>query len=254
MDSHVDIRVENAVLHIRLNRPEKKNALTLSMYEALANAVQSADADHTVRVVLLSGAADAFTSGNDLRDFLQAPLSDDSSPPVRFLRAIAHIEKPVVAAVRGLAIGVGTTMLLHADLVYAAEDARFQLPFVNLGLVPEAASSYLLPRMMGHQRAAELLMLGVPFSATHAHQVGIVTAVAPPDEVMDRAVLAAKALAAQPPEALRLTKQLMKRDAAEGVAAARDAELELFQTRLASPEAKEAMGAFLEKRRPKFTD
>ncbi len=253
MESHVDIQVDDAVLHICLNRPEKKNALTLSMYEALANAMEGADADDAVRVVLVSGAGDAFTSGNDLRDFLRTPLSGDTSPPVRFLRAIAGIEKPVVAAVRGLAIGVGTTMLLHVDLVYAAADARFQLPFVNLGLVPEAASSYLLPRMMGHQRAAELLMLGEPFSARQAHEVGIVTALAPPEEVMDRAVLAARALAAQPPEALRLTKKLMKRDVVEGIAAARGAELEHFRARLVSPEAKEAMEALLENRPRKFT-
>ncbi len=202
--------------------------------------------------MVIGGEGDCFTAGNDLKDFLQNPMTSGDAPPIDYLRTLITMEKPVVAAVHGLAIGIGTTMLLHCDLVYAAHDARFHLPFVNLGLVPEAGSSLVLPAMMGHQRAAGFLMLGEPFSAREAADAGIVTEVVDPSELWERARSVAAALAARPPEALRLTKRLMTRASRPAILEAMDVEVGHFQERLRSPEAREAMQAILEKRPPKF--
>jgi enoyl-CoA hydratase/carnithine racemase len=244
---------EGAVQRIQINRPEKKNALTTGMYAAIADAIKAADADAGVRVVLIHGAGEAFTAGNDLQDFLANPPRTPDAPVVRFLDAVSHAEKPLVAAVSGVAVGVGTTMLLHCDLVYAAAGTKFALPFVNLGLCPEAASSFLLPAIVGYQRAAELLLLGEPFDAAKAHQLGIVTEVVPAEILMMRAGDAAKKLAEKPAASVRITKRLMKRAWMPAIDAALAEELRNFGERLGSPEAKEAFGAFLEKRKPDFS-
>jgi enoyl-CoA hydratase/carnithine racemase len=242
-----------ALQRIQLNRPDKKNALTAAMYGAIADALRAAHADPAVRVVLIHGAGGAFTAGNDLQDFLANPPRTPDAPVARFLHAVSHAEKPLVAAVDGVAVGVGTTMLLHCDLVYAAAGTRFSLPFVNLGLCPEAASSFLLPAIAGYQRAAELLLLGEPFDATHAHALGIVTEVVPAETLLVRAEEAAQKLAAKPAASVRLTKRLMKRAWMPAVEAALAEEMREFGARLGSPEAKEAFSAFLEKRKPDFS-
>jgi enoyl-CoA hydratase/carnithine racemase len=241
------------VLRIEIARPEKKNALTQEMYAAMADALAAADGDGAIRVVLIHGAPDCFTAGNDLKDFLERPPHSEASPTFRFLRGIAKFGKPLLAAVNGAAVGIGTTMLLHCDLVYAAPGARFQLPFVPLGLVPEAGSSFLLPYIAGYQRAAELLMLGQPFDADKAYAAGFVTAVVPEAQLLDRARAGALAVAALPPAAVRATKALMRGRFAPRVTEAMNEEGKVFRERLASPEAREAMTAFFEKRKPDFS-
>jgi len=241
------------VLRIRLNRPAKKNALTAGMYRAFADALRGADSDPDVRVILVHGASDTFTAGNDLQDFLENPPQGPESPVFAFLQAVTHVDKPLVAAVNGAAVGIGTTMLLHCDLVYAGQDAKFALPFVNLGLCPEAASSFLLPALAGYQRAAELLLLGEPFDAAKAHAVGIVTEVLPGHLVLEAAEQAARRLAAKPPASVRLTKRLLKAQTKAMMDAALAEELRHFRDRLVSVEAKEAFSAFLEKRKTDFT-
>jgi enoyl-CoA hydratase/carnithine racemase len=253
MSEHILVETKDRITRIELHRPEKKNALSPEMYAAMAEALLAADADAQVRAVLIHGQPGCFCSGNDVKDFLQLERAPGSSPASGFLRAISQARKPLVAAVDGPAVGVGTTMLLHCDLVYAAPDARLQLPFVPLGLLPEAASSLLLPRLAGYQRAAELLLLGKPFTAEKAHAAGIVTAIVPAAELLAHARDEALALAALPPASVRMTKELMKRDAAQAVQERMTEELTLFGERLRSPEAKEALGAFLEKRKPDFS-
>jgi enoyl-CoA hydratase/carnithine racemase len=241
------------VARIRFDRLDKKNAITAQMYAQLGSALAAADADPQARTVLLSGTAECFTAGNDVADFLNAPRQPGSSPARALFDTLPNMKKPVVAAVGGPAIGIGTTLLLHCDLVYAAPNARFQLPFVPLGIVPEFGSTFLLPRLAGYQRAAELLLLGQPFSAQKAHEVGIVTAVIPQDNLLAEAEKAAAMLASLPPESVRLTKRLLKARYAEALASTIDEETRLFTERLSSPEAKEAMSAFLEKRKPDFS-
>jgi len=240
--------VADGIMRIQINRPDKKNALTVAMYVELAAALDRAERQPDVRVVVIHGHPHVFSSGNDIGDFLNpAPVGDD--PPVlRFLRSISSAAKPIVAAVDGPAVGIGTTLLLHCDLVYAGEGARFQLPFVNLGLVPEAGSTFLLPATTGYRRAAELLLLGEPFSAVKAQQYGIVTEVVADGETLEAATRAAKQLAAKPQQAIRLTKRLMKAPVAEAVAKQIHEEAEHFATRLGSPEAAEALQAFLKSR------
>jgi enoyl-CoA hydratase/carnithine racemase len=245
---------EGPVLRLQINRPEKKNALTLGMYEHMTSALEKADRDPTVRVVLIHGQPDSFTSGNDLQDFVKAPPTGDDSPVGRFITAISGARKPLVAAVAGPAVGIGTTMLLHCDAVYAAENARFQLPFVNLALVPEAGSSLLLPLQIGYLRAAELLMLGQPFSAAKALQYGLVTDVCVDGPaVLKLAQDAAARLAAKPPAALHLIKKLLKQAHAEQLATQISDETRYFVEQLRSPEAAEALHAFVDKRAPDFT-
>jgi len=236
------------VARIELARLDKKNAITTEMYVQLAEALAAADADREVRAVLLHGSRDCFTAGNDLADFLKRPPGA-KSPSWRFFEVLPSLQKPIVAAVGGPAIGIGTTLLLHCDLVYATPETRFQLPFVGLGIVPEFGSTYLLPLIAGYQRAAELMLLGQPFTAESAREVGIVTAVVPQAELLERAGKAAAALAELPPESIRLTKRLMKSAHAEAVKRQIDEEGRIFVERLASPEAKAAMSAFLEKRK-----
>src|SRR5450759_32897 len=237
---HIITENRDGILRIEINRPDKKNALTAAMYQAMADALKAAEADSKVRVVLIHGKSDLFTAGNDLQDFLDNRSRDENRPAFQFLRNISRAQKPIVAAVAGAAVGIGTTMLLHCDLVYAAPNARLQLPFVNLGLVPEAASSLLLPALVGYQRAAELLLLGEPFSAQKAKEIGLVTEVVPADGLFDTARSQAKKLARLPAASLRLTKKLMKQGQMAAVAQQIKLEASHFAERLASPEAKEA--------------
>ncbi len=248
----IETSVQEGVLRIGINRPDKKNALTAAMYQDLADTFREAGNDPQVRVVLLHGSKDCFTSGNDLQDFLQAPPTNCNSPVFSFLTALCEFEKPLVAAVNGFAVGIGTTLLLHCDLVYAGENARFQLPFINLGLCPEAASSLLLPRLVGHQKAAELLMLGEPFDARKGGEIGLVNAILPEEQLLSHAIARAQNLAEKPPEALRLTKSLLKTSPSRAVADVLATEAEQFLHLLKQPEAKEAITAFLEKRAPDF--
>lgn len=251
---HIQVERDGAVMRIAINRPEKKNALTAEMYDALSDAVEEAERDSTVRVLLLHGKGDSFTAGNDLQDFLQKPWKGQARPPaVRFIHAVAHANKPIVAAVHGLVVGVGTTILLHCDLVYAADETRFMMPFVNLGIVPEAASTVLLPLLIGRQRAAELLMLATPLAAQRAYEIGMVNAVLPAEKLLPTAAEAAQVLAAKPSAALRATKDLMKRHYQAEVDRALREEVEVISERLESAETREALAAFLEKRKPDFT-
>jgi len=253
MSGHILTDVAGGILRIQIDRPDKKNALTVAMYAEMAAALDRAASEPEIRVVLIHGHPQVFTSGNDLADFMSPPPAGEDRPVLRFLRAISNAPKPIVAAVTGPAVGVGTTMLLHCDLVYAGEGARFQLPFVNLGLVPEAGSSLLLPATLGYQRAAELLLLGEPFPAVKAHAYGIVTEVVADNEAVNAATSAAQQLAAKAPAALRLTKMLMKRGTAAAVTQQMLEEGEHFARQLRSPEAVEAFRAFSEKRRPDFS-
>jgi enoyl-CoA hydratase/carnithine racemase len=251
--SHILTEQQGHVLHIRFNRLDRKNAITRDMYQALADAIGAAEAGTSVRVMLLAGDAACFTAGNDLKDFAENPPRSADSPVFQFLRAISGATKPIVAAVGGPAVGIGTTMLLHCDLVYAAPATRFHLPFVNLALCPEAASSYLLPLVAGYKPAAELLMLGEPFGAEQAKAAGIINAIVAEAELLAQAAAAAEKLAAKPPGSLRLTKQLMKAPHAKAVELAMGTESGHFGALLASPEAKEAFAAFFEKRKPDFS-
>jgi len=245
--------LDGGVLRIQFDRADKKNAITAAMYQALADALREAERDDTVRVALVYGAPDVYTAGNDLQDFLASPPSSTDAPVFQFLSAIRDFPKPLVAAVSGLAVGIGTTMLLHCDLVYCAPGTRFSVPFVNLGLCPEAGSSFLLPRLAGYQRAAELLMLGDPFDAEVAKEIGLVNAIVAADSLLDVAVAAAQKLAAKPAASLRATKELIKKGTCESVRVAMAEENEVFRQRLHSPEAKEAFTAFIEKRAPDFS-
>ena len=253
MSDHVAAVTEAGILRLTLTRPEKKNALTLAMYEALTAALDAAREDRSVRVVVLSGSSGSFTAGNDLFDFLADPPTGEDSPVFGFLRAVSTFPKPILAAVEGPAVGIGTTVLLHCDLVYAAPSAVFRLPFVDLGLVPEAASSLLLPQSVGPKRAAELLLFGEAFSADDAFHFGLINAVVPGDELEARVLARAEALAAKPPAALRLSKALLRSPHADAVAATIRTEGAHFVQCLQSPEAQEALMAFMEKRAPDFS-
>jgi enoyl-CoA hydratase/carnithine racemase len=245
-DDLILTEIAAGVLTITLNRPAKKNALTGAMYTALAGALNQAAGGPEVRVAVIRGSGGSFTAGNDLGDFLADPPTDENSPVFQFLRALASFPLPLIAAVEGPAVGVGTTLLLHCDLAYAAPSARFRLPFVDLGVVPEAASSYLLPRTVGSARANELLLLGEPFSAHDARRMGLINAVV--DDPATHAAERAAVIAAKPPEAVRLTKALLRADRAGPVDAAMREEGRLFIERLASEEAQEALVRFVGRR------
>ena len=252
MAENVLIVAKDRILTIQMNRPEKKNALTRAMYIAMSGAIRQAEQDAAVRVILLTGGDDCFTAGNDIADFAAA-TPGEAPVAIEYLRNLAAAKKPVIAAVAGFAIGIGTTMLLHCDLVYAAETARFQLPFVNLGLCPEAGSSLILPMMMGHHCAAELLLLGEPFGAETARELGLVNQVIGPHELVSAATERAHQLAEKPPASLRTAKMLLKSGTREAITAALDRETEQFAALLHGPEAKEAMSAFLQRRKPDFS-
>ena len=244
MTSDLEVRRNGAVLEIHFNRPKKKNALTSDMYLALVEAFQQAETDSEIRIILLAGTLGAFTAGNDLGDFLNAALRDGDSAGMQFLRALAQSTRILIAAVDGVAIGIGTTMLLHFDLVIAGWESRFQLPFVDLALVPEAASTLLLPRLVGHQRAAELLFLGDSFDADTARELGLVNRVVDAGHALSAAQEVAARLAAKPPAALALTKKLL-RDTTGTVMDRITAEGTHFAARLQSEEAREVFRKFL---------
>lgn len=239
----------DAVLAIGINRPQKRNALSQDMYATMAAHLAEAEGDDSIRAVIFHGLPEAFTSGNDLEDFAQRPPQGNDTPVFRFLTAVSSARKPLVAAVTGPAIGIGTTLLLHCDLVYAGDNARFAMPFTQLGLVPEFASSYLLPLVAGYQRAAELLLLGEPFDAKKAHEAGFVTRVVPAAEVLDTAWREAIKLAALPPKSVRVTKALMKSRHADAVKSQLAIEGEHFREMLTEPAARAALSAFLGKRK-----
>jgi enoyl-CoA hydratase/carnithine racemase len=242
-----------AVARIQIARPERKNAITVAMYAALTDAVAAAEADASVRVILLHGQPDVFSAGNDLEDFLRAPPQQPDAPVFRFMAALSGAVKPVVAAVNGAAVGIGSTMLLHCDLAYCADDSRFSLPFVNLGLCPEFGSSLLLPLAAGYHRAAEKLLLGEPASAEEALEMGLVTRILPPAEVLGHAKRQCARLAQSPPSAVRETKRLLKAGWREATARAIGEEITAFGRLLQSAEAREAFSAFLDRRTPDFS-
>jgi enoyl-CoA hydratase/carnithine racemase len=253
MTQDILVHSEAGVMTVTLNRLDRKNSITSDMYGAMADALAQAASDAATRVVLLQGHETVFSAGNDIGDFLNKPPAGKDSPVFRFLRNIAGFPKPLVAAVCGPAVGVGTTMLLHCDLVYAGDNAAFSMPFVNLGLVPEAASSLLVPQMFGYHRAAEALLLGEPFMAEAALEVGLVNRVLPPTEVNSYAQGVARKLAAKPLTSLTETKKLMKGSQHDRVVQQMDQEGALFSRMLGEPAAKEAFGAFMEKRKPDFS-
>src|SRR5208337_3300623 len=241
------------ILRVELNRPTKRNAMTSRMYVTLANVFNDASKDERIRVVLWHGAGDSFCAGNDIEDFLKNPPGPEESPQARLMNALVDFDKPLVAAVQGAAIGGGTTMLTHCDFVYAGESAKFQMPFVNLAVVPEFGSSCSVPAGIGHIRAAELILLGLPFDAKRAADLGFVTQVVPDQNLMATASETARKLAAKPAGALQASKRLMKRSFREQIKAAMKAENEEFSAQVRSEDAKEALTAFLEKRPPHFT-
>ena len=248
MTQAIVVEREGAVLTLRLNRPDKKNALTREMYSHLAHALEQADADDSVHVVLICGSADCFTSGNDIADFLQQPPADMDSPVFRFMRSLLECRKPVVAAVAGAAVGIGTTLLLHCDLVYVSCDARLRMPFVNLGLSPEFGSSLLLSQLLGQARAAELLLLGEGFSGEQAATWGLANAALPGGvAVLEKARDAAQRLAALAPAAVQDSKRLMKAPGREQLRQVIEDESWLFIRRLSSPEAEAALSGFINK-------
>jgi enoyl-CoA hydratase/carnithine racemase len=242
-----------SILRVQFNRPSKKNAMTSAMYITMADLLNNAANDDSVRVVLWHGAGDSFCAGNDLEDFLKNPMGPSDSPQSRLIDAFIAFEKPIVAAVHGFAIGGGTTMLTHCDFVYAGESAKFQMPFINLALVPEFGTSYSIPARMGYLRAAELIQLGQPFDARHAMELGLVTRVVPDQGLLDTATDTAQKLAEKPAAALQACKRLMKNPWREQLVEAAKAENNEFSVRLRSADTKEAINAFFDKRPPDFT-
>src|SRR6266566_482241 len=252
MDEIITERSGN-ILRVELNRPIKRNAMTSRMYQALADIFNGAAKNERTRVVLWHGAGESFCAGNDVQDFLKNPPGPGDSPQARLMNALVDFDKPLIAAVRGAAIGGGTTMLTHCDLVYAGESAKFQMPFINLAVVPEFGSSWSIPARIGHIRAAELILLGLPFDAKRAAELGFVTQVVPDQNLLATASETARELAATPAGALQASKRLMKRPFREQIRAAMKAENEEFSAQVRSADAKEALTTFLEKRLPRFT-
>lgn len=250
---HILLTKTAGVATLAFNRADKKNAITSAMYQALADGMREAAADTSVRVIVITGLNGVFTAGNDLDDFLRNPPQGTNSPVAQFMAQLRDAEKPVIAAVTGLAIGIGTTLLLHCDLVYAADTARFAMPFTQLGLCPEFASSLLVPQLSGYQQAAEKLLLGEAFIASEAHKMGLVNAVLPPDQLQAHVAAQAAKLVALPAASVRATKRLMKAPLRESIIAVMQSEMQDFTRMLNAPDAKEAFSAFMEKRRPDFS-
>jgi enoyl-CoA hydratase/carnithine racemase len=248
MSEQVLVSVAGGVSELRLNRPDKRNAITLAMYDALTEGITAAEKNDSVRVILISGAGACFTAGNDLKDFMSGPPLGAEHSTARFIRLLPNIGKPVIAAVHGATVGIGATMLLHCDLVVAARSARLSMPFVRLGLVPEAASSLLLPRRVGYARAAELLLLGSSIDAATALSLGLVNRVTDDERLMDEARTMARELAGQPPQALRAARKLLRGEST-GVSARIEEELLAFEQRLGSDEFRAAAQAFFAKGR-----
>ena len=241
-----------SVLRVQLNRPAKKNAMTSSMYVTLAEIFTDAAKDEQTRVVLWHGAGDSFCAGNDIEDFLKNPPGPGDSPQARLMNALVDFDKPIVAAVQGAAIGGGTSMLTHCDFVYAGESAKFRMPFIDLAVLPEFGSSCSIPAMMGHVRAAELILLGLPFDARRALELGFVNQVVSDQNLLATASETARKLAAKPAGALQASKRLMKRSFRGQIKAAMKAENEAFSAQVRSEDAREAFAAFLQKRPPNF--
>ena len=248
---------ENGILTISFNRPEKENAITQAMYQAMADALRAAQSDTAVRAILLTGKPEIFTAGNDLEDFMKNAgglAKPESVPPVyQFMQALNEAEKPVIAAVSGAAVGIGTTLLMHCDLIYLADNARLSMPFTQLGLCPEFASSMVFQQIVGYQRAAEKLMLGEAFSAQEAFEMGFVNKVLPLDDLLPYAQQVAAKLAALPAASIRVTKRLMKASQPAAVSEKMREENQHFSAMLNAPEAKEAFMAFFQKRKPDFS-
>jgi len=248
MDEHIQTGAVDGIMTVRINRPEKKNALTAGMYAALAHALVRAAAHKDIRATLILGMPGIFCAGNDIADFLKVAMtgSRDSNSVIDFLEAIVLAQKPVVAGVDGMAVGVGTTMLMHCDYVVASVSSQFRTPFVDLGIVPEAGSSLLGPRLMGHHRAFSLLAMGEPMSASEAREAGFVNRVVTSEEVEETARAAARLIAAKPAEALAISRRLIRGDRADVLARMRE-EAGLFAERLKSDEARAAFQAFMTK-------
>jgi enoyl-CoA hydratase/carnithine racemase len=254
MSEHVRVEKLDGVLAITLARPERRNAITVAMYASLADAIESAAEDPPIRVITIRGEGQDFAAGNDLADFLDAaPRLDEEIPVWRLLRALATCQTPLVAAVHGNCVGIGTTMLLHCDLVIADDSARFSMPFVDLGLVPEAASSLLFPRLAGRRRAARYLLLAEPFGVAEAEAIGLVSHRAPANGLDQKLQELVESLLAKPPEAVRHTQRLLRQGASDEILERMKLESSLFAERLASAEVKEAISAFFEKRNPDFS-
>ena len=249
----IKIATLNGVATLEIARPEKKNALTQAMYQAMADAIEAAQGDAAVRAILITGQPGIFTSGNDIEDFMQRPPQSEESAVFRFMKALVNSDKPVVAAVTGAAVGIGTTLLLHCDFVYVSDEARLAMPFVGLGLVPEFASSLIVPALMGGRRAAEKLLLGDPFTGADAVECGIASAVLPAGEVVNHARRVAERFNTLPPGAVRDSKRLMRGPQRELILKTITEEAQLFGQRLRSPEAMEAFQAFFQKRQPNFS-
>src|SRR5215813_9570277 len=250
--SEIVTECTGSILRVTVNRPAKKNAMTSAMYNALADVFNEAAKDDDIHVVIWDAAGDSFSAGNDLEDFIKNPPGPGESPQARLGNALLNLYKPVIAVVKGAAVGGGTTLLTHCDFVYAGESAKFQLPFVNLGLVPEFGSSWSLPARSGYIRAAELVMLGQPFNAELAAAIGLVTRVVPDSELLKTAIETAERLAAKPTGALQASKRLLRRSSREQIDQALKAEFEEFAARVRSEEVKEVLTAFIEKRPPDF--
>lgn len=251
MSEHIITAVSGGIMRIEINRPQKRNALNFGMYAALRDALERGDADPAVRVLLICGQPGLFCAGNDMQDFLDPQMLSPDNPVLSFMQAIAQVTKPIVAAVGGNAVGVGTTMLLHCDLVYAADSALFRLPFVPLGICPEFGVSLLLPKRVGHQRAAELLFFGEPFDAHYAHEIGLVNAVCSEAELMTLTTARARELAERPQDALRLAKRLLKAHDAGLTRQVMADEMKHFVECVQTPEARDAFLRFVASGRPR---
>ena len=241
MTKHLDVQISDPIMQIRMNRPGKLNALTREMYSMFTQALNDADQDDSVRVIVISGTDDCFTAGNDLHEFLNVPPTHTNNAIFRFIQTLPSVKKPLIAAVNGNAIGIGTTLLLHCDLVYAADNARFQMPFVSLGLIPEAGSSLILPKLMGHRKAFELLLFGDTFDAHTAVRLGLVNDISPPSEVLPFALRAAARLADQPFEAMMATKALLKQQYTNEIQTRIREEAECFVKNLQSDDTQRAL-------------
>ena len=248
MTEHIIISKVESALSIQLHRPEKKNALTAEMYNQIATGIRSADADDSISSIILHGLEGCFTSGNDLAGFRNGPSPDRIYPHNIYIDALRHARKPVIAAVDGLCLGIGTIMLFHCDFVYAGPKTRFSLPFVNLGLSPEGGTSYILPHLIGYQKAAEIILLGESFGSELAERIGLVNEIVPACDLMDRALSVADKLASKNSEAIRAAKALLKRGMDDAINTALARELDLFNERMAAPEVRETISNFFKKK------
>lgn len=252
MNDQITQHIEDGILHLVINRPDKRNALTHAMYSTLSNALNDANEERDIRVIYLTGSSTQFTSGNDIGDFASNPPSGPDSPVLQFLRSLAKLEKPLVVAANGPAVGIGTTLMLHSDFVILGENTKLQMPFVSLGLCPEAASSYLLPKRVGYAKTSEWLLLGKRFDAKEALESGLANEVLPEDKFQARALEIANELTALPAASVAATRRLIKQHEEDKILDVIETECKLFLERIHSPEAKEAFMAFFQKRAPNF--